>query len=137
MRDLRLALREIYRKDGRFQPEAYEFLYESLEPSIRLAGRSEAQGSDRHITGQELLRGLFAEGKRLFGPVGAHVWRTWGIEEPMDWGRVVFLLVEGGLLNRRDSDSIEDFNESIDFDEYFVAGYEIELPAEIGPTHGG
>lgn len=133
MRDFRQVVRKLALEDGRYALEAYEFLFESLEASVRLAGRGEADGADRHITGQELIEGLRIESRRLFGPLGAHVWRSWGIERTLDWGQIVFLLVGQGLLNRRDSDTIEDFREGFDFDEFFVRDYEFELPAEIGP----
>ncbi|MCB1005018.1 MAG: hypothetical protein KDB35_12620 [Acidimicrobiales bacterium] len=41
--------------------------------------------------------------------------------------------VPGGLLNRREEDSLEDFREDFDFDRYFVDGYELQLPPEIAP----
>lgn len=137
MRDLRQQVRKLALEDGRYATDAFEFLFESLEPAIRLAGRGDAQGTERHITGQELIAGLRQEARRLFGPLAAHVWRTWGVERTIDWGHIVFLLVGGGLLNRRESDSIEDFREGFDFDQFFVHDYQFELPAEIGPATAG
>jgi len=137
MRNLRKLVRKLALDDGRYSPDAFAFLFESLEPAVRLAGRAEAQGSERHISGQQLLVGLREEARRLFGPLAAHVWRTWGVRSTLDWGNIVFLLVGEGLLNRRDSDSIDDFREGFDFDEFFVEGYEIRLPAEIGPAPAG
>ena len=134
MKDARELIRKLSSEDGRYRPEAFAFLFEALEPAIRLAGREEAEGLERHITGQELVEGLRWEARRQFGPLGAHVWRSWGVESTLDWGHIVFLLVEGGLLNRREEDSIDDFREGFDFDAYFVEDYEFELPAEIGPA---
>jgi uncharacterized repeat protein (TIGR04138 family) len=133
MRNLREIVHQLARKDGRYAAEAYEFLFESLEAAVRLAGRADATGPDRHITGQELILGLREESRRLFGPLGAEVWRNWGIEEALDWGRIVFLLVEEKLLNRRESDTIDDFRQGFDFDRYFVEEYVFDLPEEIGP----
>ena len=137
MRDLRQVVRKLALEDGRYSVEAFEFIFESLEPAVRLAGREQAEGTGRHINGGELLEGLRHEARRLFGPLGAQVWRSWGVKRTIDWGHIVFLLVGEGLLNRRDSDSLEDFRETFDFDEFFVDGYELELPAESGPTAGG
>ncbi len=137
MRDLRRLIRKLAIRDGRYGPDAFEFLFESLEPAVQLAGHGDSQGTDRHITGQQLLLGLREEARRLFGPLGAHVWRTWGVNDTMDWGNIVFLLVGEGLLNRRDSDTIDDFREGFDFDEFFVNSYQIRLPAEIGPASLG
>lgn len=134
MRDLRELLRKLAREDARYTVDAFEFLFASLEPAVKLAGRQNAEGADRHISGQQLVEGLRSEARRLFGPLAAHVWRTWGIRSTLDWGHIVFLLVGQGLLNRRDSDSIDDFRDGFDFDEYFVDGYRIQLPAEFGPA---
>jgi len=136
VRDLRKVVRKLALEDGRYAVEAFEFLFESLEAAVRLAGREQATGVNRHITGQELVEGLRQESRRLFGPLAAHVWRSWGVERTLDWGHIVFLLVDRGLLNRRESDTLEDFRQGFDFDEYFVKNYEFELPAEIGPIGG-
>lgn len=137
MRDPRETLRELSRSDGRYAPEAFAFLFESLEPAIRLAGREDAEGPDRHISGQELLVGLRSEARRLFGPLAAQVWRRWGVHESLDWGHVVFLLVDSGLLNRREEDTLEDFREEFDYETYFVRDYPLALPLELGPSSPG
>jgi uncharacterized repeat protein (TIGR04138 family) len=133
MSDAREVIRRLSKTDGRFRPEAFVFVFESLEPAIALAGKKGAEGQDRHLTGQELLEGMRQQARKLFGPLAAHVWRSWGVRSSLDWGHVVFLLVESGLLNRREEDSIEDFREGFDFDEFFVEDYTFELPTEIGP----
>lgn len=115
-------------KDGRYSPEAFRFLFESLPQAVRLAGKEHAEGSERHVTGQEVLAGMRAHASHLFGPLAAAVWRTWGVRETIDWGRIVFLLVEGGLLNRQESDTVEDFASGFDFDEVFVREYHVALP---------
>jgi len=134
MRDLRHDIRKLSREDGRFRAEAFVFLFESLEPAVKLAGRDEAQGTDRHITGQELVEGLRSEATRMFGPLAAQVWRSWGVNSALDWGHIVFLLVNEGLLNRREEDTIDDFREGFDFDQSFVEEYQLVLPAVIGPA---
>jgi len=124
-------LRKLALKDGRYAPEAFTFLYESLDHAVRLAGRENAQGPERHVSGQELLAGMRAYASELFGPLAGEVWRRWGVRETIDWGRVVFLLVDAGLLNRQDEDRIEDFKDGFDFDEAFVKRYKPKLPPEV------
>lgn len=126
-------LRKLAHKDGRYTPEAFQFLFESLDHAVRLAGRADSEGAGRHVTGQELLVGMKSYALSLFGPLGAQVWRSWGVHETIDWGRIVFLLVEGGMLNSQEDDKIEDFRDGFDFDQAFVEEYELELPAEIPP----
>ena len=70
-----------------------------------------------------------------FGPLAGHVWRAWGVRETLDWGRIVFLLVEEGLLNRQETDSLEDFRDGFEFDAAFEGGYRTVLAPDLfGPT---
>jgi uncharacterized repeat protein (TIGR04138 family) len=130
-------IRALALKDGRYSPEAFRFLFESLRVAIQLAGKDEASGTERHVTGQEVLAGMRAHAAESFGPLAAQVWRSWGVRSTLDWGRVVFLLVEAGLLSRQDSDTIEDFRHGFDFDEAFVRNYRPSLPddpADLGAS---
>jgi uncharacterized repeat protein (TIGR04138 family) len=128
-------LRVIWKEDGRFAFEAFQFLYDALDHAVRLAGKQEEQQTEkRHVTGQELLEGMRVRALELFGPLAAHVWRSWGVENTKDWGRIVFLLIDHGLMNRQDSDSVEDFADVFDLDQAFVESYQPTLPAHIEPT---
>jgi uncharacterized repeat protein (TIGR04138 family) len=130
-------LRQLALRDGRYSPEAFRFLFESLDHAVRLAGKSGAEGQERHVTGQEVLAGMRAHARESFGPLAAHVWRSWGVRETMDWGRIVFLLVDEGLLKRQEDDAIGDFSEGFDFDQVFEQSYVPELPPVIEPRPEG
>ena len=124
-------LQDLARRDGRFSVEAFRFLFESLDEATRLAGKSQAEGLERHLTGQEVLAGMRSKGQQLFGPLCAQVWRRWGIHDSLDWGKVVFLLVETGLLSSREEDRLDDFREGFDFDAAFTHGYSIPIPGDL------
>ncbi|MHC4263845.1 MAG: Minf_1886 family protein [Planctomycetota bacterium] len=124
-------VRSIALADGRYSPEAFRFLLEGLERAIELSGRGALKGQARHVTGREVLAGLIDFARGTFGPLAAQVWRSWGINEPIDWGHVVFLMVDSGLLSRQDSDSIEDFRQDLDFEDEFVADYRVDLPSRL------
>lgn len=121
-------MREIARKDPRYAPEAYRFLVESLGHAMRLAGKEDAEGPERHVSGGELLQGMRFYALELFGPLAAQVWRSWGVHSTLDWGHMVFRMVDEQKLARNESDTIEDFRDGFDFDEAFVEGYAPELP---------
>jgi len=121
-------LRKLALADGRYAPEAFRFLLEGLEVAIEHTGRAEKEGPDRHVTGREVLDGLVVRGRSTFGPLTPRVWRSWGVRQTLDWGHIVFLMVEGGMLNRRESDSIDDFASDLDFEHEFVEAYEPRLP---------
>jgi uncharacterized repeat protein (TIGR04138 family) len=104
-----------------------------------MAGKEDSEGTDRHVTGGEVLDGMRHYAQQIFGPLAAQVWRSWGVKDTIDWGHVVFLLVEAGLLNRQESDTVEDFRDGFDFDQAFVDGYRPALPDDStelgeGPT---
>jgi uncharacterized repeat protein (TIGR04138 family) len=124
-------IRRLALDDGRFAPEAFRFLLEGLEEAIATTGRGDKQGPERHVTGREVLDGLLTRAGRTFGPLAARVWRSWGVREPLDWGRIVFLMVENGMLNRQESDSLEDFRAEIDFARELEDGYRLELPERL------
>ncbi len=130
-------LRKLALRDRRYSPEAFVFLFESLEPALHLAGKEAAEGQERHITGQELLAGLRDHARRTFGPLAAHVWRSWGLSTSLDWGRIVFLLVDEGLLRRQESDTLADFEPGFDFERELVEGYRPELPSGTEGRVGG
>lgn len=136
MQDLRDQLRKIALADGRFAPDAFYFLFESLDVAVRLAGKEGRSGTARHVTGQEVLAGMREHALERFGPLAAHVWRQWGIRETLDWGRIVFLLVDHNLLKRQDEDRLEDFRDGFDFDEAFVRGYGTRLAAALEASAG-
>ncbi|MEZ6004596.1 MAG: hypothetical protein R3F17_05550 [Planctomycetota bacterium] len=131
------SLRRILKKHPRYQAGAYHFLFEALEDAVRLSGRSGKGVDERHVTGQELLEGLRARSLAMFGPLAAHVWRSWGIHRTRDWGEIVFLLVDEGMMNRQETDRIEDFDDVFDLDSAFVENYCPNLPPAIEPNAGG
>ena len=69
----------------------------------------------RHVTGQELSEGVKDFALREFGPLAQTVLESWGIQATRDIGRVVFALIQEGLLHKNEEDCIEDFNEVYDF----------------------
>lgn len=124
-------IRRIALDDGRFSPEAYTFLLEGLEYAIALAGKADAQGTDRHVTGREVLKGLEELAQKSFGPLTGEVWHSWGIRAPVNWGHIVFALVDGGLLSRQDSDTLADFTIEADYTRRFAENYRVRLPNKL------
>lgn len=133
MNDMKEKLRGIAMRDGRFAPDAYYFLFDSLELAVKLAGKDGLQGPARHVTGREVLTGMRERALELFGPLTPQVWRAWGVRETLDWGRVVFVLVDAGMLKRQDDDRLEDFADGFDFERTFVEGYQPKLAGALSP----
>ena len=105
-------LREIVRKDRRYARESYRFVQRALEHAFVLREKRE------HVTGQELLEAIKDLGRREFGFLAATVFRTWGVNSTLDFGHIVFNLVEGDQMKKRPEDSLDDFREGFDFAEF-------------------
>jgi uncharacterized repeat protein (TIGR04138 family) len=111
-------IQALYERDGRYKPEAYNFVMAALTYTLTRLGEV------RHITGGELLEGLKDLSLESFGPMAKEVLNHWGVHECTDVGRVVFNLVDEGLLRKTENDSLKDFEDGFDFEEEFITKYE-------------
>jgi uncharacterized repeat protein (TIGR04138 family) len=79
----------------------------------------------RHVTGQQLCHALRDYALTRWGMMARAVLRRWGINQTLDFGRIVFTMVKAGLLRTTEGDTLEDFRDVFDF-ATFDAGYRIE-----------
>jgi len=124
-------LDQIIKKDPRYPADAYRFLRQGLDFTVRMLGKPD-QGPGRHITGQELLEGIRLCALQEFGPIAGTVLRTWGITRTEDFGEMVFNLVNNGLLGKTEKDSKEDFAGGYDFQSAFTAPF-LPVSAHLPP----
>jgi uncharacterized repeat protein (TIGR04138 family) len=103
-------LRERY---PRYHETAYVFVLSALHHVI------EGLPEPRHITGRELTEGVRDLAITRFGPMARNVLEHWGVRESADVGRLVFALVEAGILIKQEEDDLADFEDVFDFDEAF------------------
>lgn len=115
-------LEPILKRDARYTAEAYLFVREALDHSVRQLE------TPRHVSGQELLGGIREFALNEYGPVTKRVLSEWGINECIDFGHIVFNLVNEGLLGKTDKDSIEDFMNGYDFSEAFLHPFRPTIP---------
>lgn len=104
------------RADG-FDERAYLFVLSAIE---YLQGSLPAR---RHVSGRELALACRQYALEQFGLLARTVLEHWGIRKTDDFGRIVFTLVEIGLLVTRSEDREEDFREVYTFEEAFDASY--------------
>ena len=113
---LEAALAEIRRRDGKYNERPYVFVLAALEyAQTKLPAR-------RHLTGVELAWACRDFALEQFGMLAATVLTHWGIHTTEDFGQIVFILIEVGLLARQPSDRMEDFERVYEFGEVFKAG---------------
>ena len=103
--------------DSRYNERAYLFVLAALEYCQQ---RRTKRG---HISGQELAEACRDFAMEQFGLMARSVLSYWGVANTEDFGRIVFLLIEVGLLMKQESDRMEDFDSVYDFAEAFDAGY--------------
>lgn len=113
-------------KAGPFPQEAFQFVRDGLAHTVRFV-HGEGQNApeptrpERHVSGQQLCLGLRDFALQQYGMLAKTVLSRWGIRKTEDFGRIVFAMIDGGLMRRSDEDTIEDFRGVYDFDEAFLA----------------
>jgi uncharacterized repeat protein (TIGR04138 family) len=112
-KDFFLRLERIIGQDDRYEKDTYLFVMTALSRAMRKLK------SPRHLTGQELLKGIQTEARDQFGPMAALVLEHWGIKNTLDFGHVVFNMVAEGILSKTESDSLEDFKDEQFFENLF------------------
>lgn len=114
------------RQDGRYPPAAFEFLYQGLELATQTKHGAQNRPKARHVTGQELCHALRLLAIQRWGLLARDVLRRWNINSTRDFGEMVYLMIDLGLMGQQDSDQLADFDDVYDFDAAFEQ-YAIEL----------
>lgn len=127
-------LADIVKDIAVYPEEAYEFVQLGLQFTVQMVADQEKKGKQgdeevaepRHVTGQELSAGLRAYAWQRWGLLARTVLRRWNVTSTMDFGKIVYALIEGGVLAKNDGDRLEDFRAVFDF-----ATLELEYPAGL------
>ena len=114
---------ELIRSDNRYHPEAYSFVFEALDYTVRMMHGEDGPESEsvvnKHVTGPQLLEGVRRYSLETFGCLVLSVFQSWGITKSEDFGEIVFNLVESRLLNTQECDRKDDFRNGFNFREAF------------------
>lgn len=127
------ALLQILAEDTRFDENAYHFVREALDFTIKLMEKP-LEGVGRHVKGGELLEGIRQFALQEFGPLAKTVLNRWGVTRCEDFGDIVFNLVNKGVLGKTDEDRKEDFAGGYDFDVAFRTPFRPRAKSPE-PTH--
>ena len=126
------AIQDILDHDPRYHEEAYTFVREGLDYTLKHLPEQEKEGV-HHVSGLELLNGIRAYALDQFGPVTLTVFAKWGVRCCADFGEIVFNMVEAQILGKTEEDRREDFHGVFEFHEAFAAPY---LPSSPAPEYG-
>jgi uncharacterized repeat protein (TIGR04138 family) len=123
MTDLQFAddlLARIRARGSRYDERSYLFVLAAIEfVQTRLPAR-------RHVTGAELAWACRDLARERFGLLARPVLQHWGVTRTDDLGRIVFTLVDVGLLVTQPGDSEQDFRDVYEFESAFDDEYKWE-----------
>jgi uncharacterized repeat protein (TIGR04138 family) len=112
------VMARIRARGGQYHERGYLFVLATIE---FLQSRLEAR---RHVTAAELAWACRDFARKQFGLLAPGVLAHWGIKRTEDIGRIVFTLVEVGLLVTQPGDAESDFEAVFQFAEAFGDSYE-------------
>lgn len=125
--------RDARQKAGPFPLPAYEFVRAGLaftargvhgeEPAkLRNADTSEVDRAEesRHVSGRQLCMGLRDYAQRQYGRLAKTVLQRWHIHTTEDFGKIVFAMIDAGMMRKTDEDSVEEFRDVFRFEDAFV-----------------
>jgi uncharacterized repeat protein (TIGR04138 family) len=127
------TLKEIVHDLSLYPIEAFHFVEEGLSfTADQIHGKragTQPAGPSRHISGQQLCEGLRRYALLQWGLLAQTVLRRWNITCTLDFGRIVFAMIDAGRLQKTERDSIDDFRNVFDFRTAFEQDYRIERPS--------
>jgi len=119
------TLEELARESGKFPVDAFHFVQEGLRFTVQKL-HQDGQG-DTHISGRDLCWGLRDFALKRWGLLAPLVLHRWNIHNTMDFGEIVFRMVEAGCLAKKDDDDIRDFQGVYEFKAAFDPKLVIDL----------
>lgn len=113
-----LAVADAVSGDARYAPEAYQFLRDALDHTIKVLQKG-TKAAVSHVSGPELCNGLRDYALEQFGPMVPTILEAWGVKTTRDVGEMVFNLIRTGAFSRSDTDRVEDFADIYSFRDAF------------------
>lgn len=111
------VMARIRARGGAFDERGYLFVLAAIEfLQARLPLR-------RHVSGAELAWACRDLARERFGLLARAVLAHWGLTRSDDFGRIVYTLVEVGLLVTQPTDSEDDFRGVFEFESAFDDEY--------------
>jgi uncharacterized repeat protein (TIGR04138 family) len=112
-----------------YHREGYFFLEAVLDFTLKQAQKRRKTTATSHVTTEELLEGFRKKALKEFGPMAKTLLSYWGIQGCSDIGKMIFQLIEVGVLAKSQQDEIASFEGCFSFEEAFVNPF---LPKKSG-----
>jgi uncharacterized repeat protein (TIGR04138 family) len=118
------ALADLLRRDRRYHRDAYFFVFEALRFAQEQLGIGDMATPgdpdpkvEHHVSGQQLCEAIRQYAVQQYGMLAKNVLNEWGVRSTVDFGEIVFNLIDIGEMKKTDSDRREDFEDVFDFDD--------------------
>jgi uncharacterized repeat protein (TIGR04138 family) len=120
--DFNAIVSVIVKEDPRFDRLAYAFVRDGLEYAVTELKKTDMARAkvSRHVTGRELSLGIRNYALEQYGPMTLTVLNAWGLSRTLDFGDIVYNLIEYNVFSKNDGDKREDFEAIYEFEEAFV-----------------
>ena len=108
-----------------YPPEAFAFVREGLYLAAKREHGPEpemvnpALAGKRHVSGEQLCGALHDLAIRRWGLLASTVLGSWHIRCTLDFGKIVYAMIDNQLMQRNEGDSQDDFRDVYNFDQAF------------------
>ena len=113
-----IPIEDVIAADGRYRMEAFGFLHEALKKSVQ-EHHPDPEDAEKHVTGQQLCLSIRDLALDRWGMMAPAVLKHWNIQGSIDFGNMVYLLIEHNYMRKTDDDSVEDFRDIFDLETGF------------------
>lgn len=114
------AVEKIVAHDQRYRLDAYLFLREVMDFSVKRQKKQRKELRPMHVSATELLEAFRLLSLKEFGPMARMLLQYWGIKSSADIGQIVFNLIEAGVVGKTEDDTLAAFSNGFDFEKAFV-----------------
>jgi uncharacterized repeat protein (TIGR04138 family) len=129
------TLQQVVDAVGTYPVDAYLFVREGLSYTAdKIHGQGDGPEAARHISGRDLCMGLREYALQKWGYLARTVLRRWNVTTTLDFGRIVFALVEYNHMQKTEDDTLLDFRQVYDFHAAFERDYRISGVADCDRT---
>ncbi len=117
--------------ETRYPLDAFHFVRRALDYAVHTmhSNPEELDESERHVSGRQLCQALCQMAIEHYGQLARPMLARWRIHRTEDIGHIVFAMVNGGLMQKTDEDTIRDFDDVLDFETVF----EVDIPVDEVP----
>ena len=117
---------------GDYPPCAFDFVHEGLDYTVTRVHGPQTMAANlrnRHVSGQQLCDGLRELALSRWGRLARAVLQRWNIRTTLDFGKIVFSLIDVGQMQKVEDDTLDDFKNVYDFKAAFETDYRIPAQA--------